>query len=219
MNECAIRLEEQIISLFPRQETEVYQGWIIKKEEDHLCVHPLYSYYPDHNILQSIQRCETISRQNGLDCMFRIAEYTNYHLASVLTDYGYRLQQCCLIGELQIDPQEIPVYLNDGDGALSTETVPCLDSLLIRQTDGEAVERIVSPSDTVIGFRRQELLFIPDGDCLDGRMIKQLCCFSQIHGIRRIVVTIPGQEKLPEDYEKLGCHKAYLCRYYGKQEE
>lgn len=214
MNEYAIRLEEQIISLFPQQETEVYQGWIIKKEGSHLCVHPLYSYYPDHNILQSIQRCETISRQNGLDCMFRIAEYTNYHLASVLTDYGYRLQQCCLIGELQIEQQEDPVYRNDG--VTCPETAQCLDSLLIRQTDGGNIEKIISQSGMVIGFRRQELLFIPNGDRMDGRMIEQLCRFSQFHGICRIIVNIPGQEELPEEYEKLGCHKVYLCRYYEK---
>lgn len=33
MNESAVRLEEQIISLFSEWETEICQGWILKKWE------------------------------------------------------------------------------------------------------------------------------------------------------------------------------------------
>lgn len=33
MNEPAIRTEEQIISLFPDRETQICQGWIMKKWE------------------------------------------------------------------------------------------------------------------------------------------------------------------------------------------
>lgn len=35
MNEPAIRMEEQIISLFPGMETLICHGWILKKMERH----------------------------------------------------------------------------------------------------------------------------------------------------------------------------------------
>ena len=99
MNEPAIRVEEQIISLFPDRETIVYQGWVLKKMDRHLFVYPLY-YEPSRgNIPDNIRKCEEISRQSGMDCVFRIVEHTNYYLCSLLTDNGYGLKKCGLVGE------------------------------------------------------------------------------------------------------------------------
>lgn len=216
MNMCAIRLEEQIISLFSQQETELYQGWILKKEGKHLCVYPLYSYYPDHNILQAIQRCEKISQQNGLKCLFRIAEYTNYHLVSILLDHGYCLQKTCLVGEFQIGETKHHSCLSGEKDKLSIADVQETGSLFFRQINQGMVERIIAQSGAEIGFRQQELLFLPDGSYLESKGLEQILSFSQGNGISRIVVNLPEQEDLPKDYERLGCHKAYRYRCYGK---
>ncbi len=216
MNACAIRLEEQIISLFSQQETELYQGWILKKEEKYLCVYPLYSYYPDHNILQAIQRCEEIGQQNGLECLFRIAEYTNYHLASILLDQGYHIQKSCLVGEFQVEETKHHSYPLGKKEKLSVTDVQETDALFFRQINQGMAERIIAQSGVEIGFRQQELLFLPDGRYLESKRLEQILCFSQGNGISRIVVNLPGQEDLPKDYEELGCHKAYRYRCYGK---
>ena len=100
MNEPAIRLEEQIISLFPGMETLVCHGWILKKMEGQFLVYPLYYKFTEGNIPDNIQRCEEISRQGGRNCVFRIVEHTNYHLSGVLTDTGYTLWKCGVVCEL-----------------------------------------------------------------------------------------------------------------------
>ena len=99
MNEPAQRCEEQIISLFQDRETLVCQGWILKKMGGCLLVYPLYYKYSQGNIPDNIRKCEEISRQSGLDCVFRIVEHTNYYLGSILTDNGYMLKECGVVGE------------------------------------------------------------------------------------------------------------------------
>lgn len=106
MNETAIRMEEQIISLFPGMETLICHGWILKKMERHFCVYPLYYRFSDRNIPDNIQRCEEISRQSGMGCVFRIVEHTNYHLSGVLTDTGYALWKCGIVSELCLADSE-----------------------------------------------------------------------------------------------------------------
>lgn len=71
MNEPAVRLEEQTISLFPAFETEVYRGWILKQISNQTIVYPLYGS-SDQDIIECIQACEEISHQKSLDCQFRI---------------------------------------------------------------------------------------------------------------------------------------------------
>ncbi len=106
MNEPAIRMEEQIISLFPGMETFVCQGWILKKMERHFLVYPLYYKFSEGNIPDNIQRCEEISRQSGKHCVFRIVKHTNYHLSGVLTDTGYTLWKCGVVCELCLTGSE-----------------------------------------------------------------------------------------------------------------
>ena len=102
MNESAVRLEEQIISLFSEWETEICQGWILKKMGRHLLVYPLYGNCSQMNNPDNIHKCEEISCQGSLNCMFRIVECTNYYLSSVLADNGYRVEKCCVVGELYL---------------------------------------------------------------------------------------------------------------------
>ena len=99
MNDPAIRVEEQIISLFPDRETRIFQGWILKKMDRHLMVYPLYYKFSQGDIHDNIRKCEEISRQSGMDCVFRIVEHTNYYLSSILTDNGYGLKKCGVVAE------------------------------------------------------------------------------------------------------------------------
>ena len=99
MNEPAIRTEEQIISLFPDRETLICRGWVLKRMEGQLLVYPLYYKFSEGDIPENIRRCEEISRQCGAGCVFRIVEHTNYHLSSILTDNGYGMEKCGVVGE------------------------------------------------------------------------------------------------------------------------
>ena len=154
MNEPAIRTEEQIISLFQDRETLVCSGWILKKMGGCLWVYPLYYKFSQGNIPDSIRKCEEISRRNRTDCVFRIAEHTNYHLSSILTDNGYGLKNCGVVGEWNTT-EEAGNFCVEGDSRY-----------LKNVADGEDTEYITAGTDKVIGIKQQRLLFLPDGNLL-----------------------------------------------------
>ena len=72
-------------------------------------------------------------------------------------------------------------------------------------------------ADTVIGIKRQELLFLPDGS-LPGVGIEDILRFSVDNGVTRILADILGKEELPEQYGRAGFHRAYLYRCYQKED-
>lgn len=209
MNESAQRCEEQIISLFQDRETLVCQGWILKKMGGCLLVYPLYYKYSQGNIPDNIRKCEEISRQSGLACVFRIVEHTNYHLSSILTDNGYVLKECGVVGEWNITEDAGNLCVG---GKLQ-------GSLFLKNgAQGENAEYVMADADTVIGIKRQELLFLPDGNLPD-LGIEDILWFSVDNGITRILADIPGKEELPEQYGRAGFHRAYLYRCYQKEEK
>ena len=208
MNEPAIRMEEQIISLFQDRETQICQGWILKKMGGHLCVYPLYYKYSQGNIPDNIQKCEEISRRSELDCVFRIVEHTNYHLSSILTDNGYVLKKCGVVGEWNI--------MEDAGNLYAPRKTQ--DSLFLRNgAEGENAEYVMADADTVIGIKRQEFLFLWDGN-LPCEGIENILRFSVDNGVTRILADIPGKEELPEQYGRAGFHRAYLYRCYQKED-
>lgn len=212
MNESAVRLEEQIISLFSERETEICQGWILKKMGRHLLVYPLYGNCSQMNILDNIHKCEEISCQGSLNCMFRIVECTNYYLSSVLADNGYRVEKCCVVGEL---------YLLEKGSCLclyESEMQKC--RLFLKQGKGtETVEYVMVEPDITIGIKRQNLLFLPDGNLPDGIDLEEVLQFGVENGITQILADIPGREELSEQYKRAGFSKAYLYRCYQKEEK
>lgn len=205
MNEPAIRTEEQIISLFPNKETQICQGWILKKMGGRFWVYPLYYKFSQGNILGNIRKCEEISRQNGMGCMFRIVEHTNYYLSSILTDNGYGLKGCGVVGEWNLT--------EDAGNLCIEENSQFLKSV----ADGENAEYVMADSDKVIGIKQQGLLFLPDGNlpCVG---IEDILRFGVADGIKRILADIPGKEELPEQYGRLGFRRAYLYRCYQKNQ-
>ena len=210
MNESAVRLEEQIISLFSEWETEICQGWILKKMGRHLLVYPLYGNCSQMNILDNIQKCEEISCQGSLKCMFRIVEYANYYLSSVLADNGYRVEKCCVVGELYL--------LEKGSCLYEFEMQKC--RLFLKQGQGtETVEYVMAEPDITIGIKRQNLLFLPDGNLPDGIDLEEVLQFGVENGITQILADIPGREELSEQYKRAGFSKAYLYRCYQKEEK
>ncbi|MCM1563527.1 MAG: hypothetical protein NC079_07940 [Clostridium sp.] len=210
MNEPAIRLEEQIISLFPGVDTLICHGWILKKMERHFCVYPLYYKFSEENIPDNIQRCEEISRQSGMGCVFRIVEHTNYYLSAILTDTGYALWKCGIVGELCLpDSKNRISRAEKGRNRLS----------LRKGVDEGNVEYATAESGTVIGLKRQELLFLPDGNLAEDIALEDILVFSKINGIKKILADIPQTEELPEQYKQAGFNRMYLYRCYQKQKE
>lgn len=208
MNEPAIRLEEQIISLFQDRETLVCQGWILKKMGGCLLVYPLYYKFSQENIPDNIRKCEEISRRSGLDCVFRIVEHTNYHLSSILIDNGYRLEKYGVVGEWN---------MTENAGNLCGLKKPQDSLFLKKEAGGENTEYAMEDTDTVIGIKQQELLFLPDGNLLCGDM-ENLLRFGMEDGITRILADIPGKEELPEQYGRAAFHRSYLYRCYQKED-
>lgn len=211
MNESAVRLEEQIISLFPTLKTEVYQGWILKHSYQTI-VYPLYGSF-DKNIAERIQACEAISRQKSLNCRFRIVEHTNYYLAARLEDCGYKLHHSYIVGEWNGNRNAIlpGQNLNRKAGTLKA---------VLRKEAGENItEKIVADNGSVVGIKRQELLYLPKGKLPYGVDIGDIFQYASDNHISRILVNIPENEELLAYYRKSGFHKAYLYRCYQKEHE
>ena len=201
MNEPAIRTEEQIISLFPDRETQVCRGWVLKRMEGQLLVYPLYYKFSEGDISENIRRCEEISRQCGAGCVFRIVEHTNYHLSSILTDNGYGLEKCGVVGECDLTRNAGELCM---EGKMQGE-------LFLKSGNGGT--EYVMAGETAIGIKRQGLLFLPDTG------LEDILRFSMANGIVRILADIPGREELPEQYGRLGFRRAYLYRRYQKNQE
>ncbi len=206
MNEPAIRLEEQIISLFPDRETQVCQGWVLKKMEGQILVYPLYYRFSEGDIPENIRRCEEISRRCGTGCVFRIVEHTNYYLSSILTDNGYGLEKCGVVCEWDLTGDA-------GEQLCVEESMP--EGLFLKNGNGGT--GYVMVGETVIGIKYQGLLFLQDGNLPDIG-IEDVLRFSAAHGIVRILADIPG-EGLPEQYGRAGFRRAYLYRCYQKKQE
>ena len=101
MNEPAVKMAEQIINLFQEAETEVYEGWVLKTLGSRLIVFPLYNVYPD-NMDERIRACERLGNEKSAECMFRIAENTNFYLHSRLEKNRYILRERTIVGDLSI---------------------------------------------------------------------------------------------------------------------
>ena len=206
MNEPAIRTEEQIISLFPDRETLICRGWVLKRMEGQLLVYPLYYKFSEGDIPENIRRCEEISRQCGAGCVFRIVEHTNYHLSSILTDNGYGLEKCGVVGECDLTR-------NAGE--------PCMEGKIQGElflNNGNGGTEYVMAGESVVGIKRQGLLFLPDGNLSDTGL-EDILRFAAANGIVKILADIPGEEELTEQYGRLGFCRAYLYRRYQKNQE
>lgn len=62
----------------------------------------------------------------------------------------------------------------------------------------------MAESDRVIGIKRRELLFLPDGKLPDDVTLENILQFSKVNGMKKVLADIPETEKLPEEYEHLG---------------
>ena len=205
MNEPAIRTEEQVISLFSDRETLICRGWVLKKMERQLLVYPLYYKFSEGDIPENIRRCEEISRQCGAGCVFRIVEHTNYRLSSILTDNGYGLEKCGVVGECSLT----------GDAGKLCMKEKVQGGLFLK--NGNSGTGYVMVGESVIGIKRQGLLLLPDGNLPDTGL-EDILRFSVENGIVRILADIPGKEELPEQYGRLGFRRAYFYRCYQRED-
>ena len=76
------------------------------------------------------------SRQCGAGCVFRIVEHTNYHLSSILTDSGYGLEKCGVVGECDGNHVNIDAGLDCAKRLY--RKVPCDEAERGRPQDGGA---------------------------------------------------------------------------------
>ena len=194
------------LRLFPDRETLICRGWVLKRMEGQLLVYPLYYKFSEGDIPENIRRCEEISRQCGAGCVFRIVEHTNYHLSSLLTDNGYGLEKCGVVGECDLTRNAGELCM---EGKMQGE-------LFLKSGNGGT--EYVMAGETAIGIKRQGLLFLPDGNLPDTGL-EDILRFSMTNGIVRILADIPGREELPEQYGRLGFRRAYLYRCYQKNQE
>ena len=194
------------LRLFPDRETLICRGWVLKRMEGQLLVYPLYYKFSEGDIPENIRRCEEISRQCGAGCVFRIVEHTNYHLSSLLTDNGYGLEKCGVVGECDLTRNAGELCM---EGKMQGE-------LFLKSGNGGT--EYVMGGETAIRIKRQGLLFLPDGNLPDTGL-EDILRFSMTNGIVRILADIPGREELPEQYGRLGFRRAYLYRCYQKNQE
>ena len=139
-----------------------------------------------------------------------IAEYTNYYLAALLTDNGYWLAQYGVVCELHLTGNDISSLIIKSNELSKAK-------LSLQRTEGSTVENVIDENNTVIGKRKQGLLFVLNGAFSCESMLNDVLQFSLENRITRILVAIPKLETLPECYKKFGFQKVYLYRCYQKQ--
>lgn len=245
MNESAVKLEEQIINLFSNTQTEVHDGWILKKFADRLLVLPLYNNSPDC-VEERIRACEQIGRKRETDCVFRVVENTNFYLNSRLESRHYMMQNCSIIGELTLtDEVAAKLQAQNGDGrslsmdfisadqddGLSAENSVLLENMMeikegtclhtacntAKETGGETNGQ-KSRRCGIMGIKRAELLFLFNGMPLCRPNLSDVLQFALQKGITKVLVNLPGQKLLPELYEQFGFQRAYAYHCYEKKD-
>lgn len=223
MNEAAIKIEEVITNLIPHAATMLYEGWILKIVSGYMIVYPLYSKSSD-NVLERIQRCEQIGKKKGLKCIYRIPQYTNYHLKARLLDHGYIAQHLSTIGSLNLTDS---CMRNQIEGGVSRHKVSHEGSELYRVTDSIFISvnkvcgECVSVSDDKqikrVGVRQENLMYIDSGTKLSQLELNAILSFAQQENISKILVDIP-EEDLPDNYGQMGFEKIYTYTCYYKED-
>ncbi|MCM1049654.1 MAG: hypothetical protein NC433_14655 [Clostridiales bacterium] len=190
MNELAVRLEEQIISLCSNIGTELYQGWVLKQDFNKIVIYPLYrTLSSKQDIVDCIKQCEEISRQKSLNCEFRIVEHTNYYLASILEDNGYKQCGYIIVERCVNERIDIPAH---NIGKTKQE-----EKMIINRTAG--------------------VLYLPNGRLSCESEIYDIFQFAVRNQISRILISIPDNEKALDYYRKMGFNKVYRYRCYQKE--
>lgn len=227
MNKPAVKLEEQIISLFSNLETELYQGWVLKQTSCKMIIYPLYGgSLTRQDISDRIKECEAVSRQKSLPCEFRIVDHTNYYLASILEDNGYK-RHGYSIAERYINNHAAAPHHNTNliihdpkihDSKIHDPKIHDPKIILTKTTEKNRTEKIIADDGSIVGIRRQDLLYLPDGNLSCKLKINDIFQFAAENQISRILVNIPEDETLSAHYQKSGFRKLYLYHRYQKEE-
>ncbi|MDE6759386.1 MAG: hypothetical protein K2J90_01760 [Lachnospiraceae bacterium] len=225
MNETAVDTEEQIVSLFPEQETVVCGGWILKMYAKRLWVHPLYCIL-DGDIDERIRICEEIGKYKAAKCAFRIAECTNYYLRSrLIEENNYCFKSYATVSELNLTdkmltritkgkqktciPEISVIQRKNSDSGIGTIELAVADEETIQgKPDGKAV-----------GKMWIDTLFFFDGSLLSDSALWNVLQFAADNRIKKILINLAGCDSLPEMYREYGFQKLYSCYCYEKQEE
>ncbi len=225
MNEAAVEIEEQIVSLFPEQETAVCGGWILKTYAKQLWVHPLYRIL-DGDIDERIRICEKIGSYRATKYVFRIAENTNYYLRSRLTEeYNYYFKGYATVGELNLTDKILAKITKDKQKMCIPE-IPVIQRKIsdsgvgrieLAMSDEEIVQGI--PDNKAVGRIWIDTLFLFDASLLSDSVLWNVLQFAVDNRIRKILINLAGCDSFPEMYGEYGFQKLYSCYCYEKQEE
>ena len=244
MNEPAVKMEEQIINLFQEAETEVYEGWVLKTLGSRLIVFPLYNVYPD-NMDERIRACERLGNEKSAECMFRIAENTNFYLHSCLEKNRYILRERTIVGDLSITEETADRFslygrresknedrtenIIESGIAGRVEKSPAIDTkpkprtssdgrLVLEKAKEEGENRSWGKAGRRrIGTKRGDHLFIADANKSSRLKAADILHFSLRNNITRVLVDVPEATFLCENFEEYGFRKAYSCSCYRKQ--
>lgn len=216
MNKLAVKLEEQIISLFSNLETELYQGWVLKQTSSKMIIYPLYGgSLTRQDISDHIKKCESVSRQKSLPCEFRIVEHTNYYLASILEDNGYKRHDYS-IAERYINNYAAPHH--NPNLIIHNPKIHDPKIILTKTAEKNKTKKIIADDGSIVGIQRQELLYLPDGNLSCKLKINDIFQFAAENQISRILVNIRENETLSAHYQKSGFRKLYLYHCYQKED-
>lgn len=224
MKHTAVRLEEHLLNLFPDAETEIYEGWIMKKLGSRLYVCPLYNTSFDH-IDERIRHCEEISRRKNAHCIFRVIEQTNYYLNSRLEKCSYGIQNQATVATLPVTEElcsRLPVQ--DGAGhSGSLELVPSPDG---KHNETVVVSRVCKNAQSSdqelchrknLGIKRGSLLFLFDGNNCGPSELAEILHVCLPNQITMVIADFPGCKCVPELYLQYGFQPAYTYFYFQKE--
>ncbi len=146
-----IRMEEDILSLLPCEETQVYAGCIRKTIGCTVWICPLYGLSDEKN---QIEKSEQYTRLKNAACSFRILDGTHYALRYRLLENGYQETGRFLIG----------AYLFTEENRKEKEACPEKSRFFVGQDDKGSRTVIESRENKSVGLLGADCLFLPDGE-------------------------------------------------------
>ncbi|MCM1500442.1 MAG: hypothetical protein NC124_18425 [Clostridium sp.] len=120
------------------------------------------------------------------------------------------MKKCGVVGEW---------YLPETGGCLCDSQMQKCGFVLRKSKGMETVEYVMAESGLTVGIKRQNLLFLPDGNLLDDNGLREILQLATENEIIKILADIPERKELPELYKRVGFSQAYLYRCYQIEEK
>lgn len=107
------RLEELAMNAFPALSTELYDGWVLRYSNGYTyrgnSINPLYN--SSYDFSKKIKYCERKYAESKIPCVFKINEYTEKGLDSLLESKDYRVEKKVNIMETDIKILSVSILM------------------------------------------------------------------------------------------------------------